>query len=217
MRHLWSFLAGLVVAPVTWVLVALGQDGSGRTIDRWVELGTFNTANLIEPAVYLGVAGLLFGLVGMLRVSPLGPLVAGLLLIAPYVGMLVAPFDVRDQLPDNWKVFGDPLPLLLPVRNGTLFLIGVALLVAVFSGQRWRRWPRPAPAPGPETGPAASAEEPTFALTDFDSPARSDDRDTPPLSLGYPDEPPTEPLPRRTAGASPWSQPPRSTQRDDAD
>ncbi|BCL15767.1 hypothetical protein [Micromonospora sagamiensis] len=213
MRHLWSFLAGLVVAPVTWVLVALGQDGSGRTIDRWVELGTFNTANLIEPAVYLGVAGLLFGLVGMLRVSPLGPLVAGLLLVAPYVGMLVAPFDVRDQVPADWKVFGDPLPLLLPVRNGTLFLIGVALLMAVFSGGRWRRWPRPVPAPVAETGPVT--EEPAFALTDFDNPARPDERDTAPLSLGYPDEPPTDPLPRRTAGASPWSQPPGAGQRDD--
>ncbi|MEU4569353.1 hypothetical protein [Micromonospora sp. NPDC023956] len=216
MRHLWSFLAGVVVAPVTWVLIALGQDGSSRTIDRWVELGTFNTANLIEPAVYLGVAGLLFGLVGMLRFSPLGPLVAGLLLVAPYVGMLVAPFDVRDRVPSGWRVLGDPLPLLLPVRNGTLFLIGVALLVAVFSGQRWRRWPRPTIVPVPATGPAPAEEEPTFALTDFDAPARSDDRDTPPLTLGYPDEQPTEPLPRRTAGASPWSQPPRSSHRDDA-
>ncbi|WBB77390.1 hypothetical protein O7606_13915 [Micromonospora sp. WMMD882] len=209
MRHLWSFLAGLVVAPVTWVLVALGQDGSGRTIDRWVELGTFNTANLIEPAVYLGVAGLLLGLVGMLRVSPLGPLVAGLLLVAPYVGMFVAPFEVRDLVPDGWQVFGDPLPLLLPVRNGTLFLIGVALLVAVFSGQRWRRWPRPL-APSPEPPPSAANEEPTYALTDFSS-RGPDDRDSPPLSLGYPDETPTEPLPRRTAGESPWSQPPRAS------
>ena len=91
MRHLWSFLAGLVVAPVTWVLVTLGQDGSSRTVDRWVEIGTFNTANLIEPAVYLGVAGILLGLVGTLRTSPLGPLVAGLLLVTPYVGMFVAP------------------------------------------------------------------------------------------------------------------------------
>ncbi|WDZ86932.1 hypothetical protein [Micromonospora cathayae] len=209
MRHLWSFLAGLVVAPVTWVLVTLGQDGSGRTIDRWVELGTFNTANLIEPAVYLGVAGLLLGLVGMLRVSPLGPLVAGLLLVTPYVAMFVVPFEVRDRVPEGWKVFGDPLPLMLPVRNGTLFLIGVALLMAVFSGQRWRRWPRPVP-PAPEPAP----EEPTYALTDFPS-GGPGDRDTAPLSLGYPDDTPTEPLPRRTAGESPWSQPPRAAQRDD--
>ncbi|WP_091646750.1 hypothetical protein [Micromonospora pallida] len=215
MRHLWSFLAGLVVAPVTWVLVALGQDGSGRTIDRWVELGTFNSANLIEPAVYLAVAGLLLGLVGTLRISPLGPLVAGLLLVATYAGMIVAPFDLRDRVPDDVKVFGDPVPLLLPVRNGTLFLIGVALLMAVFSGQRWRRWPRPVPPVATEPAP----EEPTFALTDFGSPVGADDRDTAPPSLGYPDETPTEPLPRRTAGASPWSQPPGTTagQRNDAD
>ena len=62
MRHLWSFLAGLAVAPVTWVLVTLGQDGSERTVDRWVEIGTYSTPNLIEPAVYLGVAGILLGL-----------------------------------------------------------------------------------------------------------------------------------------------------------
>ncbi|GAB3945493.1 hypothetical protein GCM10027614_37380 [Micromonospora vulcania] len=154
MRHLWSFLAGLVVAPITWALVTLGQDGSSRTVDRWVEIGTFNTANLIEPAVYLGVGGVLLGLVATLRVSPLGPLVAGLLLVTPYVGMFVAPFEVRDAIPQEWKVFGDPLPLRLPVENGTLFLIGLLLLMATFSGQRWRQWPRPATEPVTEPVPA---------------------------------------------------------------
>lgn len=215
MRHLWSLLAGLVVAPVTWVLVALGQDGSEQTVDRWLELGTFNTANLIEPTVYLAVAGLLFGLVGMLRISPLGPLVAGGLLVTPYVGMLVSPFEVRDRVPDDWKLFGDPVPLMLPVRNGTLFLLGVALLVAVFSGKRWRRWPQPAAQPAAVAG--ASTEEPTYALTDFGPSGGADDRDTPPPSLGYPEEPPTEPLPRRTAGSSPWSQPPRSVNQSEDD
>ena len=153
MRHLWSFLAGLVVAPVTWVLVTLGQDGSSRTVDRWVEIGTYNTANLIEPAVYLGVAGILLGLLGTLRISPLGPLVAGLLLITPYVGMFIAPFTVRDRIPDGWKVLGDPLPLRQPVENGTLFLIGLLLLMAdvqraalaalAATGDRGRSRPRP--------------------------------------------------------------------------
>ncbi|MBB5828665.1 hypothetical protein ACGFI4_18245 [Micromonospora carbonacea] len=208
MRHLWSFLAGLVVAPVTWALLALGQDGSTRTITRWVEIGTFNTANLIEPGVYLAVAGVLLGLLGTLRFSPLGPLVAGLLLIAPYVGMFVAPFEVRDRVPEGWKALGDPLPLFLPVQNGTLFLVGALLLMATFSRQRWRRWPRPAVAPAPaqrpeDTGPG------TFTLTDWPSGGSAAERDTAPLTLGYPDQPPPEPLPRRTAGESPWSAPPR--------
>ncbi|QOC93588.1 hypothetical protein [Micromonospora craniellae] len=215
MRHLWSFLAGLVVAPVTWVLVTLGQDGSAGTVNRWVEIGTSNTANLIEPAVYLAVGGVVLGLLGTLRISPLGPLVAGLLLITPYVGLFVAPFRVRERIPADWEFLGDPLPLRLPVQNGTLFLIGLLLLMATFSGQRWRRWPCPVPAP------VAPAEAPTqdLPLTEWPPPPAAAERDTEPLSLGHPDpdDTPTEPLPRRTSGTSPWSAPPGSLpRRDDA-
>ncbi|MEV4820404.1 hypothetical protein [Micromonospora sp. NPDC049274] len=213
MRHLWSFLAGLVVAPITWALVTLGQDGSSRTVDRWVEIGTFNTANLIEPAVYLGVGGVLLGLLGTLRFSPAGPLVAGLLLVTPYVGMFVAPFEVRDAIPQGWKVLGDPLPLRLPVENGTLFLLGLLLLMATFSGQRWRRWPQAATAPALTPAPADGPRADDFTLTDWPSPEPAE-RDTAPLTLGYPaDSTPTEPLPRRVGGESPWSAPPRGQSR----
>ncbi|SCF36057.1 hypothetical protein GA0074695_6068 [Micromonospora viridifaciens] len=207
MRHLWSFLAGLVVAPVTWALVTLGQDGSGRTVHRWVEIGTYSTPNLIEPAVYLGVAGILLGLLGTLRFSPLGPLVAGVLLVVPYLGLFVAPFTVRDWVPDGWKLLGDPLPLRQPLENGTLFLIGMLLLMAVFSGQRWRRWPGQ-PAAEAELTPADQPVEETRSFGDW--PSANPDHHTAPLTLGYPDPTPTEPLPRRTAGESPWSAPPRA-------
>ncbi|GIG89428.1 hypothetical protein [Plantactinospora endophytica] len=214
MRHLWSFLAGVVAAPLTWAMIALGQDGSARTVTRWVELGTFNTANLIQGAVYLGVAGILLGLLGTLRLSPAGPLVAGLLLVVPYVGLFVDPFAVRDAVPSGWKVFGDPLPLEQVLDNGTTFLIGVLLLMATFSVQRWRRWPRTAAA-GPTPSPS-DVEEPT--PTDWSLLNNPPDTDIKPPTLGYP-EPDTEPLPplpRREAG-SPWSAPPRTTaKRDDA-
>jgi hypothetical protein len=212
MRHLWSFLAGLVVAPVTWVLVTLGQDGSGRTVHRWVEIGTYSTPNLIEPAVYLGVAGILLGLLGTLRVSPFGPLVAGLLLIIPYVGMFVAPFTVRDRIPDDLKVLGDPLPLRQPVENGTVFLIGVLLLMAAFSAQRWRRWPE-RPTAEAELTSSDKPIENTFSLSDWPPTGAESERDSSPPNLGYPDPTPTEPLPRRTGGESPWSAPPRATTR----
>ncbi|MEU5831023.1 hypothetical protein [Micromonospora tulbaghiae] len=210
MRHLWSFLAGLAVAPVTWVLVTLGQDGSERTVDRWVEIGTYSTPNLIEPAVYLGVAGILLGLLGTLRFSPFGPLVAGLLLAVPYLGLFVAPFSVRDRVPDDLKLLGDPLPLRDPLDNGTLFLIGVLLLMAVFSTSRWRRPATPATAEA-ELTPAVTPAEHKPTLTDW-PPAPAKDPDTPPLTLAYP-EAPTEPLPRRTGGESPWSAPPRGAGR----
>ncbi|MEU8260282.1 hypothetical protein AB0C02_06625 [Micromonospora sp. NPDC048999] len=211
MRHLWSFLAGLVVAPVTWVLVTLGQDGSGSTVHRWVNNGTYSTPNLIEPAVYLGVAGILLGLLGTLRLSPLGSLVAGLLLVVPYVGLFVAPFTVRDQIPEGWKMLGSSLPLRQPVENGTLFLIGVLLLMAVFSRQRWRRWPgKPAAVAMPS--PTDAPIENPHSLGDW-PPADPNDTDTAPLTLGYPDLTPTEPLPRRIGGESPWSAPPRTASR----
>ncbi|MEE6257608.1 hypothetical protein [Plantactinospora sonchi] len=216
MRHLWSFLAGVVAAPLTWVLIALGQDGSTRTVTRWVELGTYNTANLIQGAVYLAAAGILLGLLGTLRISPLGPLTAGLLLVAPYVGLFIDPFTVRDAVPTNWEVFGDPLPLVQLLDNGTMFLIGAMLLMATFSIQRWRNWPRPVVATPP--APASPVEEPT--LTDWSALTSPVEHDTRPPTLGYPeaDTEPLPPLPRREAGGSgsPWSAPPRAgTKRDD--
>ncbi|ASW53712.1 hypothetical protein [Plantactinospora sp. KBS50] len=237
MRHLWSFLAGVVAAPVCWVLLALGQQGSASTIDRWTSAGTYNVANLIEPTVYLVVGGLVLGLLASLRISPLGPVAAGIMLVAPYVGLFVRPFAVRDWIPDGWKLFGDPVPMRLPLQNGTILLLGLLLLMAVFSGQRWRRWPKPTPAVPASTvaAPAVAAGEPAARGT-TDKPAggapatgtgsdpeRTQDwsllrapasePDTKPASLGYP-QPDSPPAPRREAG-SPWSDPP-SPRRDGA-
>lgn len=199
MRHLWSLLAGLVAAPLVWVLVAAGQDGSSRTIGNWVKNNTFNWANLIEPAVYLAAAAVLLGVVGMLRISPLGPLVAGLILVAPYAAMFRVPFRVHDAVPDGWRLFGDALPLEQPLDNGTLFLIGAALLIATFSAQRWRRWPA-----APET-PLPSGDD--HAIFDWSAPAMQEPS---PLSLGYPDAGSrTESMPQQGSG-SPWTAPPRT-------
>jgi hypothetical protein len=154
MRHLWSSLAGLAAAPVVWVLLALGQLGSAQTIAGWEERGSYNTVDLIAPAAYLVTAGVVLGLLATLRVSPAGPLVAGVLLAGPYVAMFADPFRVRDAVPADRELLGEPLSFRLPLDNGTLLLVGVLLLMAVFSVQRWRRWPAPAAAP------AAQAEVP---------------------------------------------------------
>lgn len=212
MRHLWSLLAGVVAAPLTWVMIAAGQSGSDRTISGWVEADSFNWANLLEPTVYLGIAGLLLGLLGTLRFSPAGPLAAGALLVTPYAGMFADPFAVRDAVPGNWKLFGDDLPLRLPLDNGTLLLVGVLLVMATFSIQRWRRWPVAAPNPAAgasgtgTSGTAAPETDDERTLTDW--PPAAPDQPAP--TLGHPDPTkPAVPLPRRDGG-SPWSAPPRS-------
>lgn len=195
MRHLWSLLAGVIAAPLVWGLVALGQSGSQDTIGGWVREGSFDSADLVEPAAYLAVAGVLLGLVAALRISPLGPLVAGLLLAGPYLAMFAAPLDVRDAVPDDWEILDRELPLRLPLDNGTLLLLGALLLMAVFSAQRWRRWPAapaamPAETPGEATAPAEQEPE------------------TEPIHVpAEPGLPPSWPMPQ--AGAPPESSPPR--------
>nr|WP_203707458.1 hypothetical protein [Asanoa iriomotensis] len=192
-----------MAAPVVWILLALGQDGSASTIGTWAETSAFNTARLIGPAVYLAAAGIGLGVLATLRWSPLGPVVAGLLLMAPYVGMFIAPLRVRSAVPGGWRLFGDPLPLRLVLDNGTLFFLGLLLLMAAFSVQRWRRWPVPAPVSSgvADTNPDLFGGFPT-------------DPDTKPPSLAYP--PADVPAPRAepfgggapSAGGSPWASPP---------
>jgi hypothetical protein len=199
-RHLWSLIAGVVAAPVAWILMALGQSGSSQTITRWAETDTFNTARLIEPAVYLGVAGIVLGLIATLRISPAGPLAAGVLLVAPYAGMFIEPLRVRSAVPGGWRLFGDPLALRGPLDNGTLALVGVLLLMAVFSLQRWRQWPAAvAAAPAPTAEPVYS---------DLFGPAPSDP-DAEPPTLAYP------PADQPRTGGSPWASPPGGAYRRD--
>jgi hypothetical protein len=161
MRHLWSLLAGLAVAPLTWVLLALGQNGSARAVNGWEERAVYDTAELLAPAGYLVVAAAMLGLLATLRVSPVGPLAAGVLLISGYGLMFVDPFAVHDALPRDWTLFGDPVALAVPLDNGSLGLLGVLLLMATLSVQRWRRWPTAGAAYAPGADPLLAPAEPT--------------------------------------------------------
>ncbi|MDR7279224.1 hypothetical protein [Catenuloplanes atrovinosus] len=152
MRHIWSLIAGLVAAPLTWLLLATGQASSSALIAGWVAAGRgWDTHDLLEPAAFLLVAGVLLGTLGTLRISPLGPLVAGLLLIAAYVATFIDPLAVRDAIPNDWRIEGRAVPLHVPLDNGTLAVLGVMLLAAPFSVQRWRRWPLAVAAPAADT------------------------------------------------------------------
>ncbi|WP_203904495.1 hypothetical protein, partial [Virgisporangium aliadipatigenens] len=152
MRHLGSLVAALVITPLAWVLLALGQPRAGETFSRWGEAETIRTGQLLPALGFLIGAGVLIGLVACLRWSPLGPLVAGTVLLGVYGYLLVRPFPLLDRLP-VWRVGDLRVDCAVPLENGTLAALGAALVVATVSGQRWRRWPTAtqvpeAPAPG---------------------------------------------------------------------
>lgn len=194
MRHVWSLLAGVVAAPLAWLLLAAGQHRSEETVGGWSDAGFFDTAELIVPALFLLAAGVLLGLLGTLRWSPAGPLAAGALLLAPAVAMFINPFWTADRVGEQWPLLGQDLAPRLPIVNGTLLVLGALLLMAVFSASRWRRWPAAetaASAPGDaETAPAGVGDD-TGSGPHDDAPAASTGTETSdhPVEAGAPGKP----------------------------
>lgn len=162
MRHLWSLLAGILIAPLAWLGVAAGQSGSEQAVAEWQQAGRFDTADLIGPAAFLVAVGVLLGLVGTLRLSPAGPLAAGVLLVAPTVFMFINPFEALDAFSydETSRVLSQDMQLWRPVQNGTLLVLGALMLMAVFSTGRWRR-PEPEPLQVGEAPELAGAPETT--------------------------------------------------------
>src|SRR5439155_3032325 len=128
MRHLLSLLAGLVVAPLVVVLASPGMtvfltfDGN-----PWLGLA------------YLAGAGLVAGAIATPRISPVGPIVAGAILVGLEVYQIVRPGELTRLLRLNDLVVGGLPFRLLSVESGLCGVVGALLLVAAASPQRWRR------------------------------------------------------------------------------
>ncbi|MGH3658533.1 MAG: hypothetical protein ACRDUA_17900 [Micromonosporaceae bacterium] len=130
-----SLLLGLVIAPVVWLVTGFGQ---AKLIAATEEGLTLNTAT-VALAVLAG-AGLAFGLVAATRISPLGPLAAGLVLIGGQVAYVARAEKITDLLPK--EVLGVEGAFTLPAATGMAAVLGVGLLIALFSVGRWRKWPK---------------------------------------------------------------------------
>lgn len=181
MRHLGSLVTGLIAVPAIWLLLAIGQPRTMATIDGWVAKDQFDTVGLIGPIAYLAAAGLIAGLIACLRVSPLGPTIAGLAFGGLYAALFVTPLRVVEAIPDQLDLGIVEARLREPVDNGTLAMLSALLLIALWSPARWRRWPsgRPAQAPAPALAsepatPGVHVLGPGDATTALDGPADSE-------------------------------------------
>ncbi len=123
MRHVGTLIAASIIAPLAWVLIAFGQDRSAAAFLNAQSNGsTLHGSDFVRPLQFLVAAGLVLGLIAILRFSPLGALVSGLGYVSSYA----------------------LLGLATPIRTGSALLVGALLLVGTASVGRWRRWPRPA-------------------------------------------------------------------------
>lgn len=139
MRHVWTLIAAVVIAPLAWVLLAYGQDRSLQAFVNGEAASAFRGGDFIRPVLCLAAAGLLLGLVGTLRLSPAGAVLTGLLYTASYAALLADPDAVLNLLPGTISVAGREADLATPLRTGSAMVLGAALLLAVASAGRWRR------------------------------------------------------------------------------
>jgi hypothetical protein len=210
MRHLWTLIAAIVIAPAAWLLIAFGQTQSGVAFAKATQSGTWTASDFVWPLVFLAGAGILLGLIGTLRFSPLGAVLTGLFYVASFVAVLV---DGKDA----YKLFNYKITILkhdalitTPIATGTTLVLGSLLLVAVASMSRWRA----AAAVPVEAAPGEEfpgSETQTEDTKDFWTPTTPV---TTPLVPSYGDEPSTE---RVTPGAfgSPWRTPPGENSKED--
>ncbi|HEU4423632.1 MAG TPA: hypothetical protein VFR67_13955 [Pilimelia sp.] len=141
MRHLGTLIAAAAIAPIAWVLLAFGQDRSGQAFANAQGDGTLESGDFLRPALCLAAAGILFGLIGTLRFSPLGAVVTGIGYAGSYLALLVDPQAVVDLFPAAFTMAGKQADPTTPLRTGSALLLGAMLLIAVVSVGRWRRWP----------------------------------------------------------------------------
>jgi hypothetical protein len=179
MRHLWSLTAGVVIAPIVWAFAAFGEAVSDEVFKNG-PIASFSSKLLFAAAAFV-VAGLLVGLIGSLRVSPVGPVVAGLAYLACYALVVFAPKTANDIFGRHSSVAGYDADIFQPLRHGIIPILGAMLLMTVFSAGRWRTWPRPVTAD-------VAAETPTGWTPTTPAPVSTSPAGTEPTSPAPVDE-----------------------------
>jgi hypothetical protein len=147
-RHLGSIVLSLILAPVIYLLAGIGvveavENGSVAEHPDYVKV----TIGILA----IGAAGLLYCLLALTRISPVGPVLAALLYFAVSVWALFSYDSLGKLLPDS--VLGVHRAADAPL-NGIALLLGVPLLVTLLSPRRWRRYAQPPGLPGARRLPA---------------------------------------------------------------
>jgi len=146
MRHLGSLLLSVVLAPVVWFLAGLGLSEYGQA--RIV------TSAEPPPELFVGlaallVAGLLYTLLVLPRLSPIGPVLTGSAFLAVSAWSALDMVSFHQTLPRRF--LGTDFVLTAP-GEGLAVLLAFPLLATVFSPRRWRGRPIAALYAGPPAG-----------------------------------------------------------------
>ncbi|HIW63000.1 MAG TPA: hypothetical protein H9881_11130 [Candidatus Stackebrandtia excrementipullorum] len=133
MRHIASLFAGILIAPLAWLLIGAAQIGLNPGA---FESGGEAPGRIIAVAMF-AAAGVLLGLLAASRLSPAGPVVAGLTYV---VGFALFRGDMAAlHLPE--ALVSNLLPrdsLMVAGDTGMIVVIGAVLLSTALFPSRWR-------------------------------------------------------------------------------
>ena len=131
MRHLLSVLLALILAPIVYIC-------AGFSAAWFAEATTQGNADVAKGLLGLGAAvvgGAIYAILVLARISPMGPVLAGLLYLGVGAWAVTDQSTFADTMPTN--LFGVNNVLQAAVPFGTS-LLAVPLLITVFSPRRWR-------------------------------------------------------------------------------
>jgi len=124
--------------------------------------------------------------------------------VASYVWLLIDPKGLMDLFNRELSIAGQHADPTLPVQTGTTLLVGALLVVALFSGARWRRSPKAVPATEPAPAGTGPDVEELFGLGPGDpSMFRAAGSDTEAPSAHTGEEPTESGIPAQAAPAEP--------------
>jgi hypothetical protein len=134
-RHLRSILYALVLAPAVWILCGVGfdQDLTGRARDNGGIESLFGVLLLV-------LAGAAYAILLFSPISPLGPLLAGLVFAGAGAWARISPDSYAGVWPAN--VAKDGFDVSMP-GYGLAVLLAVPLLATALNARRWRAFQPP--------------------------------------------------------------------------
>ncbi len=169
MRHVGSIVLSIISAPIIYVLTGVGMVKFGQNAGPVASGAANNWTDVGIAAGSIVVAGALWAVLTMVRMSPLGPLIAGLLLIGAEVWGLLDQSDLVKLF--GTSVMGVNGAAEMPL-NGPALLMAIPMLATIFSPRRWNGAEKAVVAgsayPTYNAGP--SYPEPTSAAPNYPTP-----------------------------------------------
>src|SRR5262245_43765871 len=116
-------------------------------------------------------AGLLYSVLVLARLSPVGTFLAGLAFFGLGMWSLFAHSSLQDLMPDRFLGVDGLLGAPISGFGPAFAILGMPLMLTVFSPRRWRRYPNGAPAAELSYSPGGVSAAPEYAAPNYETPS----------------------------------------------